>query len=93
MMNKNAILSILLCAALASGCSTQTIQQGKDLSSSGIAYSNAVDGLVVVTADRVIDFDTAELKKSRIGSNPGDMIHSKNQQLIKLLAELNKFRS
>ncbi|WP_290863290.1 hypothetical protein [Flavobacterium sp.] len=79
--------------ALISGCATQSIQQGKDLSTSGIAYTNAVESLLDVTTDRVIDFDTDELKKSRRGTNPMTMITQKNKALEDIIIEISKFRS
>lgn len=92
-MNRKLILTTVLGAVLLSGCATQSIQQGKDLSTSGIAYTDAVDSLLVVTTDQVIDFDSAELKKTRRGSNLRDMVSTKNEGLIGVLTELNKFRS
>lgn len=77
-----SLLLILLC-----GCAAQNIQQGKDLSSSVIAYTEAVDNLLDVTIDQVIDFDSAELRKSRRGSDPRAMIVAKNEIIL-----LNNFR-
>lgn len=79
---------------LGSGCATtQTIQQGKDLSTSGIAYADAVSALLDVTSDRVIDFDTAELIKSRRGPNPKKMIIQKNQAVADVVGEIRQFQA
>ena len=79
---------------LSSGCATtQTIQQGKDLSTSGIAYADAVNALLDVTNDRVIDFDTAELVKSRRGPNPKEMIIQKNQAVADVVGEIRQFQA
>jgi hypothetical protein len=66
-----ALLSIL---AFAGGCaSTASIEQGKNLSASGIAYSDAVYALIDVSIDKVIDFDSVELRKGRFYPiNPPD---------------------
>ena len=92
-MKKISFIAIVLSAFMLSGCATQSIQQGKDLSSSGIAYTEAVENLLDVTIDQVIDFDTAELKKSRRGSDPRVMIVSKNEGVILLISEINAFRA
>ena len=89
---KNMIIAIGLGFLLISGCATQSIQQGKDLSTSGIAYTNAVDKLLDVTTDRIIDFDTEELKRSRRGSDPRGMITEKNMAVTDVIKELEEFR-
>jgi hypothetical protein len=77
-----------------SGCATtQPIQKGKDLSTSGIAYADAVNGLLDVTSDRVIDFDSMELIKSRRGPDPRMMIIEKNKAVADLIKELGRFQS
>jgi len=78
---------------LISGCATQSIQQGKDLSTSGIVYTDAVDKLLDVITDRIIDFDTAELKKTRRGTDLKGMITQKNEAIEAIITEINKFRS
>ena len=92
-IKKKMILIIGISVALLSGCATQSIQQGKDLSISGIAYTEAVDKLLDVTADRVIDFDTQELKKTRRGSDPRGMITQKNEAVGAVLTEISRFRA
>ena len=92
-MKKSIFLVFLLSALLISGCATQSIQQGKDLSSSGIAYTDAVDNLLDVTIERVIDFDSAELMKSRLGSNLRDQVTQKNQAVVNVISEIDHFRA
>ena len=92
-MKKNMIIAFGLSVLLISGCATQSIQQGKDLSSSGIAYTEAVDKLLDATTDRVIDFDTEELKKTRRGSDLKGMITQKNVAVADVLTEIGKFRA
>jgi hypothetical protein len=92
-MKKNVFVALGLAAMLMSGCVTQSIQQGKDLSISGIAYTEAVDKLLDVTTDRVIDFDTEELKKTRRGSDLKGMISQKNQAVVDVLIEIERFRA
>ncbi|MES2205796.1 MAG: hypothetical protein V4525_03245 [Pseudomonadota bacterium] len=77
------------------GCATtRVIEQSRDLSSSAIMYTNAVNELLDVTADRVIDFDSEELKKTRYGtsSHLQEMIVEKNNAVIDVLAEIHQFR-
>jgi len=94
-MKKNALLSIVLVAILTCSCATHQIKQAKDLSSSGIAYSDAVDNLIDVTIDKVIDFDTQELRKSRRGPRPflKKSIEDKNEAISAFVLELERFRS
>jgi len=92
-MKKNMIIAFGLSVLLISGCATQSIQQGKDLSTSGIAYTEAVGKLLDVTTDRVIDFDTEELKKTRRGSDLRGMITNKNVAVADVLTEIGKFRA
>lgn len=93
-MRRKLILSASLAAMLLGGCATtQSIQQGKDLSSSGIAYTDAVVNLLVITTDQVIDFDSAELIKTRRGTNPREMVSAKNDGLVGVITELNRFRA
>ncbi|MES0447696.1 MAG: hypothetical protein ABUJ92_14275, partial [Desulfobacterales bacterium] len=92
-MKKHVFVALGLVTILMSGCVTQSIQQGKDLSTSGIAYTKAVDKLLDATTDRVIDFDTEELKKTRRGSDLKGMITQKNMAVVDLLKEIGKFRA
>lgn len=80
-----------------SGCvgPSRKIQQGKDLSTSGILYAEAVNGLLDVTIDRVIDFDSTEAVRMRRWSNEDtlkDAIQERDSALVGLLSELNSFR-
>jgi hypothetical protein len=92
-MKKQVFIALGLSTILMSGCVTQSIQQGKDLSISGIAYAEAVDKLLDVTMDRIIDFDSEELKKTRRGSDLKGMITQKNQAVVNELVEIEKFRA
>ena len=92
-MKKSVILSLCLSLLLINGCATQTIQQGKDLSTSGIAYAEAVDNLLDATTDRVIDFDNEETKKARLGSDLSTKIAEKNKAVVDVLTEIKEFRA
>jgi hypothetical protein len=92
-MRSKFIAALVLSSTLIAGCATQSIQQGKDLSTSGVAYTEAVDKLLDVTTDRVINFDSAELVKTRRGSNLKEMITTKNEALVSVLTEIGRFRA
>ncbi len=92
-VKKHVFVALGLATILMSGCVTQSIQQGKDLSTSAIAYTEAVDKLLDATTDRVIDFDTEELKKTRRGSDLRGMITQKNLAVLDVLTEIGKFRA
>ncbi len=82
---------------LLSGCigSSQRIQHGRDLSTSGIQYADAVNGLLDVTIDRVIDFDSSEAIRIRKWANESTLkeaIQERDSALDGLLNELNSFR-
>lgn len=90
---KNISLFFLICALY--GCATtQSIQEGKNLSASGIAYTDAVDKLVEASIDKVIDFDSEELKKTRYGSESEleKIINSHNNSLSQIVFELERFQ-
>lgn len=87
-------IAAIAIALLGSGCATtQTIQQGRDLSTSAIAYSDATAALLELTTDRVIEFDTDELIKTRRGENPRQMITDKNQAVSDVIGEIRKFQA
>ena len=90
---KKKIITFVLSVLLISGCATHTIKQSRDLSASGIAYTEAVDKLLDTTIDKIIDFDNEELKKSRRGSNLRGMITEKNKAITDILAEIERFRA
>ena len=81
-------LSLGLC-----GCVTQTVREGKDLSTSGIAYSAAVDALLDTTTDEVIEFDNKELIKARISSDPAGALAARDQAMGELLDRIAEFRA
>lgn len=78
---------------LATGCLTQSVRPARDLSGSGIAYAEAVDKLLDLTADRVIAFDNQELVRTRAGTDPREMLAARNAALLGVLDELERFRS
>lgn len=84
---------IAIFSFLINGCATQSIQQGKDLSSSGITYTVAVNNLLDVAVDRIIDFDTEELKRSRIGSDLRNHLIEKNTAVLDIISEIEVFRN
>lgn len=91
-MSRKFMIALAIGTVLFSGCATQSIQQSINLSASGITYTEAVDKLLDVTTDRIIDFDNAVLEKTRGGSNPRKMITEKNEALLSVLGELGRFR-
>lgn len=86
-------LAIGTFALVLCGCVTQTIKEGKDLSTSGIAYADAVDSLLDVTTDTVVDFDNNELIKTRISSSPEKGLADKDAAMFDLLSEIAAFRA
>jgi hypothetical protein len=91
-------LLVLFCLILAlSGCAgpSQQIQQGKDLSTSGIQYADAVNGLLDVTIDRVIDFDSTEalkIRKRMFEERLKETIQERDSAVLALVKELNSMR-
>jgi hypothetical protein len=82
---------------LLSGCTgpSQRIQRARDLSTSGIQYAEAVNGLLDVTIDRVIDFDSSEAIRMRKRAREDSLkqkIQERDSALVALLDELNSFR-
>ncbi len=77
------------------GCTAaQSVQDGKDLSASGISYSESISKLVDIGIDKVIDFNSEELKKSRFGSESEleDRINQHNTKLGGDISELERFQ-
>jgi hypothetical protein len=95
---RSYLLLVLSCLILVlSGCvgPSQRIQQGKDLSTSGIQYADAVNGLLDVTIDRVIDFDSTEalrIRKRMPENMLTETIQERDTALLDLVKELNSFR-
>lgn len=83
---------VLVCCAL-SACVTQTIREGKDLSTSGIAYAQAVNALLDATTTVVIDFDNKEAIKSRLSSDPAGWLKKRDDAVAALLVEIAQFRA
>ncbi|CAA6827792.1 MAG: Unknown protein [uncultured Thiotrichaceae bacterium] len=86
------MLGTFLGAVSVVGCSTNTINEGRNLSASGIAYTESVNALLDETIKQVIDFDSQELLITRIGSNPRRMLKEKNKVLSELIKEIDLFR-
>lgn len=49
-----------------SGCATANVQQGKDLSSAGVAYSQATSALIDVAINSMIDADSEALVRTKL---------------------------
>ena len=77
------------------GCVAPTaeIQQGKNLSASGIAYANAVDSLLDVTVDKVIEFDNTVSEKVRYGTDPTKIINDRNTAITAQIAQIEQYRA
>ncbi len=91
-MHRQAILILGILALLMTACSSNTLKQSRNVSASGVAYADSVNELLDETIKQVIDFDSHELLKTRIGSNPKQMLKQKNKALITLISEINRFR-
>lgn len=96
-LHSHRLLALSCVILLLSGCagSTQRIQQGIDLSTSGIQYAETINSLLDVTIDRVIDFDSAEALRIR-KRMPEDMlkdtIQERDSALLDMIKELNSLR-
>jgi hypothetical protein len=91
------VAAVLACLALG-GClgPTQTVQQGKDLCSAGIQYTEALEKLLDVTIETVIDYDSDELIRQRKYADPNDLrrfLDERNEALIDQVKTLETFRS
>ncbi len=56
-----ALMPVLLCTALLTGCAGVAVQRAKDVSSAGIAYTQATAAVIDVAVDASIDFDSNSL--------------------------------
>ena len=91
-MDKIFILVLGMSVILTSGCSSNTLKKSRNVSASGIAYADSVNELLDESIKQVIDFDSHELLKTRIGTNPKRMLKEKNKALTNLINEINRFR-
>lgn len=85
----------LLCLVMtACGGFTTTIQQSKDLASSGVAYSDSIVALIDTSADSVIDLDNDQLVRSRLDPalNPTATLQDFDQALLLELKEFSSLR-
>ncbi len=88
---------ILGCLALG-GClgPTQTLQQGSDLCAAGVQYAEALDQLLDVTIETVIDYDSDELLRQRKYADPNDLrrfLDERDDALIEQVKTLETFRN
>jgi hypothetical protein len=79
------------------GCvgSARTVQQGKDLCGASIQYTEALDTLLNVTIETVIDYDSDELIRQRKYADPNDLrrfLDERNEALIEQVKTLETFR-
>jgi len=85
-------LHVTLTAILLSGCSNSTLVKSHSLSASSAAYTETVNGLLDETINHVIDVDSKELLRTRIGTNPKQMLKDKNKSMKALIGEINNLR-
>ena len=78
-----ACSSTLLCSFLATGCSTHTIKQTKEVSRTADMYTVLVNNLLGITKWSVIDMDSRHLSHSHKGKNKKEMLMQKNKALDK----------
>jgi hypothetical protein len=90
------VATVLACLALV-GCvgPTQTLQQGKDLCACGVQYTEALDKLLDVTIETVIDYDSDELIRQRKYADPNDLrgfLDERDEAMIEQVRTLETFR-
>lgn len=87
---------IALAVVLLAACSSsQSIEQSRDLSSSGLIYTAAVETLIDSTITRVIDFNSAGLVKMRRGQSESQLrqvLALHNEALVLQVVELETFK-
>ena len=97
-MKKLALVPLFLSLFVLGGCGTVTssqeaVTEGQNLSTSGLAYTTAVDALLEEATTQVIDFDSKQLVELRNDlSDPGTQLQNHTKQLEALLTEIKKFR-
>lgn len=77
---------------LLTACSNSTLIKSQNLSASSIAYAETVKDLLDETIKHVIDIDSKELARTRVGKNLDARLKQRNQSLKSLIAEINQFR-
>ena len=91
-----AALVLLIGSIVLTGCATTaTIQASRDVSTSGLAYTQTVDQLLDATITESIDFNTTSLIKSRRNLAPevlASILEANNEAVLALLTELESFR-
>lgn len=94
MQSKKSILVFLPIgiSVVLGGCSNSTLVKTMDLSASSIAYTETVNELLDQTIGHVIDVDSKELLRTRIGKHRAEKLKERNQSLKILIAEINEFR-
>ena len=98
MLGRASLVTGLLLCFLMTGCvgPTQTLQQGTDLCDAGIQYTDALDKLLDVTIETVIDYDSDELIRQRKYADPNDLrgfLDERNKALTEQVRTLETFRS
>lgn len=86
---------LLLFLAAACAAPTQTIQESRDLSTSGLAYTETVDALVSATIDQEYEINTTMLIKARRGQpreRLQEMLEQNNEAVLGFVEALEEFR-
>ena len=87
--------SAVLCSFLASGCSTHTMNQTRNISTTAETYTNQLNNLLDVTKTQVIAQDSRQLAESRSSTDRAKnekMLNQKNEALDNWIAEVDKLR-
>lgn len=85
MNNHLTCSSIFLCSFLATGCSTHTLNQTKEVSTTAVVYTDTINRLLAATKQRVIEMDSKQLSMSHTGKNKKQKLMQKNKALEKWL--------
>lgn len=82
------ILSCVVVAALQAGCASVQVERGKDVSSAGIAYSNATAAVIDLAMDAVVD--ASSKRRLPEGARPavGAAAEEREKELAEIDAEL-----
>lgn len=93
MNNHLTCSSIFLCSFLATGCSTHTINQTNEVSTTAIIYTDTINRLLAITKQRVIEMDSKQLSMSHTGENKKQKLIQKNKALDKWLKVAEQLHS
>lgn len=89
------VIGALFSGALAGCASTAPIEQARDVSTSGLAYTTTLDQLLDVTIAQSIDFNTSSLVKARRNMPPAvldEILSSNNEAVLALVSEIHTFQ-